>query len=289
MTRPLETARPLGNLELLGYSLETDAVEPGEPIPLTLFWRAGDGSSQDHHVILRLEGEEGPNRTESREGVAAGAYPLSHWVAGEVVRDPRQLQLPGDAAPGQYRLVAALVDPTTNAELDAITVDQLAVQERSRLFTAPAVPQPLEANLAGKVRLLGYDLMNGRRKGEESGGGRIEVKPGDSLHLTLYWQALAPMDVSYTVFTHLLDGNNVIWGQHDSVPGGGSLPTTGWVVDQVIEDQYVIEIKPDALAGEHSIEVGMYDAATGQRLEVLSAEGERVGDRLLLPEQVLVE
>jgi hypothetical protein len=142
--------------------------------------------------------------------------------------------------------------------------------------------QPLEANLGDQVRLLGYDLVNGRRGGGEPGEGRVEVKPGDSLHLMLYWQALAPMDVSYTVFTHLLDGNNVIWGQHDSVPGGGSLPTTGWVVDQVIEDPYVITVKPDAPAGDYRIEVGMYDAATGQRLEVLSAAEESVGDRVLL-------
>jgi hypothetical protein len=97
------------------------------------------------------------------------------------------------------------------------------------------------------------------------------------------------MDVSYTVFTHLLDGNNAIWGQHDSVPGGGNLPTTGWVVDQVIEDKYLLTVKPDAPAGGYAIEVGMYDAATGRRLEVLSAEGESMGDRILLPVQVLVK
>jgi 4-amino-4-deoxy-L-arabinose transferase-like glycosyltransferase len=289
MTRPLETARALGNLDLLGYSLETGTLEPGEPIPLTLFWRAGDGGSQDYHVILRLEDEEGQNRAESREGVTAGAYPLSLWVAGEVVRDPRQLQLAGDASPGRYRLVAALVDPATNAEVEAITIDQLAVQARSRLFTAPAVPHPLEVNLGGKVRFLGYSLANGRGEGGETGVWRIEGKPRDSLHLTLYWQALAPMDVSYTVFTHLLDGNNAIWGQHDSVPGGGNLPTTGWVVDQVIEDKYLLTVKPDAPAGGYAIEVGMYDAATGRRLEVLSAEGESMGDRILLPVQVLVK
>lgn len=289
MNRPLDMALALGNLELLGYSLGADPVEPGEPIPLTLFWRAVDGSSPDYHVILQLENEKGQNRAQSREGVAAGEYPLSHWVAGEVVRDPRQLQLAGDAAPGRYGLVAALVDPATNKEVEVVTVDQLAIQERSRQFTAPAVAQPLELSLGGKVRLLGYDLENGRGKAGEPGGGGIVVQPGDSLHLTLYWQALAPMDVSYTVFTHLLDGNNVIWGQHDIVPGGGTLPTTSWVADEIIEDNYVITVKPDAPAGGYALEVGMYDAATGQRLEVLSSEGEGLGDRVLLPEQVLVK
>jgi hypothetical protein len=51
----------------------------------------------------------------------------------------------------------------------------------------------------------------------------------------------------------------------------------------------VITVKPDAPAGGYAIEVGMYDATTGQRLEVLSSEGESLGDRVLLPEQVLVK
>jgi 4-amino-4-deoxy-L-arabinose transferase-like glycosyltransferase len=286
LTRRLEPTPVLGHLELLGYSLEAGTFEPGAVIPLTLFWRAGEESHQDHHLVLRLEDEQGQVRAESRDGVTADAYPLSRWAVGEVVRDPRHLQIAGDAPPGRYRLLAALVDPASNAEVDSTTVDYLAVQERARQFSVPPLAHPLQADLGGNVRLLGYDLANGRGFGE---GGRIDVEPGDSLELTLYWQTLAPMDVSYTVFTHLLDLNSMIWGQHDSVPGGGTLPTTSWVADQVIEDHYVIAVKPDAPAGEYSIEVGMYDAVTGQRLEVLSTAGEAMGDRVLIPAQVLVK
>jgi hypothetical protein len=285
LTRRLEPAPALGNLELLGYSLEAGTFEPGALIPLTLFWRAGEESHQDYHLVLRLEDEEGRVRAESRGGVAASMYPLSRWVAGKVVRDPRHLQIAGDAPAGRYRLVAALVDPASGAEVDSIPVGPLAIHDQDRLFTAPPLAHPQEVDLGGKVRLLGYDLAHGR--GLDSG--QIDVEPGDSLELVLYWQTLAPMDISYTVFTHLLDGNNMIWGQHDSVPGEGTLPTTGWVAGQVIEDHYVITVKPDAPAGEYTIEVGMYDAATGQRLEALSAAGEAMGDRILIPAQVLVK
>ena len=282
LTRRLEPAAALGNLELLGYSLETATIEPGASIPLTLFWRAAEGGRQDAQIILRLEDEGGWAFAESRDGVAADTYPLSRWAAGEVVRDPHHLQLRGDAPPGRYRLVAALVDPARTAEVDSTIVDYLKVQKRARRFTVPPLSHPLQVDLGSKVRLLGYDLARDQGRGVEMGGGPLEVEPGDSLELNLYWQSLAPMDISYTVFTHLLDGNDVIWGQHDSVPGWGSLPTTGWVVDQVIEDHYVIRVRPDAPAGDYAIEVGMYDAATGQRLAVLSAAGQVSGDRILL-------
>ena len=64
-----------------------------------------------------------------------GLFPVTEWTPGEVVRDPRHLQIAGDAPPGRYRLLAALVDPASNAEVDSTTVDYLAVQERARQFS----------------------------------------------------------------------------------------------------------------------------------------------------------
>lgn len=59
----------------------------------------------------------------------------------------------------------------------------------------------LSANLGNMVPLLGYDLDTHR------------LKPGDTLHLTLYWQALNKMEVNYAVFTHLIDEDNPIWSR----------------------------------------------------------------------------
>jgi hypothetical protein len=66
------------------------------------------------------------------------------------------------------------------------------------------------------------------------------------------------------------------------MPVQGTHPTTGWLAGEVIVDRYEIRVKPDIPAGEHRIEIGMYDAVTGERLPVWM-EGERVqGDRILL-------
>jgi hypothetical protein len=90
------------------------------------------------------------------------------------------------------------------------------------------------------------------------------------------------MDVSYTVFTHLLDGDARIWGQQDSVPGGGSLPTTSWLPSEVLIDEYAIELAGDAPPGEYILEIGMYEADTGRRLPVRDAAGNPSGDHLRL-------
>jgi hypothetical protein len=139
-------------------------------------------------------------------------------------------------------------------------------------FTPPPVRHPLEANLDGRIRFLGYDLD------------ATSVGPGDTLNLTLYWQALTEMDESYTVFTHLLDQDNHIWGQRDSLPAGGTLPTSCWVKDEIIVDEYDIPVQPDAPPGEYLIEIGIYQLETGQRLPIIGQEGQIVDDQVLLEE-----
>ena len=137
------------------------------------------------------------------------------------------------------------------------------------IFSPPPIQHPLKATLGNQIQFLGYDLDT------------VSIKPGQSLHLTVYWQALTEMDESYTVFTHLLDKEDRIWGQKDNVPLKGTLPTCCWVKDEVIADEYEIPIQPDAPPGQYVIEIGMYQLETGQRLEVREGpEGKE--DRILL-------
>ena len=123
--------------------------------------------------------------------------------------------------------------------------------------------------LGDGVRLLGYDVDDGAR-------------PGETLRLTLYWQCVAEMTGSYTVFTHLLDVDNVIRGQVDRLPASGAAPTTGWLRGEVITDPYEIAMDAEVPEGQYLVEIGMYDATTMERLPVLDAQGARQGDSVPL-------
>jgi hypothetical protein len=152
----------------------------------------------------------------------------------------------------------------------AVDLSELEVEVPERRMTLPTVVNPMEINLGDEVTFLGYDLS------------AAVVKPGDTLRLTLYWQARREIAVWYKVFTHLLDDEDRIWAQKDSVPVGGMRPTTGWVRGEVIVDEYELAVDPDAPGGDYILEVGMYEEGTGQRLRVLDEEGQVVGDRILL-------
>jgi len=140
---------------------------------------------------------------------------------------------------------------------------------------APAPDHKLDATFGGAARLLGYSL------GAEGAG------PGDTLPLILYWQALAPLDGTYTVFSHLLGEHNPathgpLWAGHDSQPDGGHYPTSAWQAGQVILDLHPLVVPDDAPPGVYQIEVGLYDLATMTRLPVTDAAGQRLPNDAVL-------
>jgi hypothetical protein len=136
------------------------------------------------------------------------------------------------------------------------------------------VDHPLQATFDHRIRLLGYNLA-------EASDGK-EISAGEVLRLTLFWQATEKLDQRYTVFTHLIDDHEYIWGQRDSEPGGGARLTTTWSVGEVISDNYGIPVYLGTPPGDYRVEVGLYRAADGSRLAVQDANGREIGDRLLL-------
>jgi hypothetical protein len=57
----------------------------------------------------------------------------------------------------------------------------------------------------------------------------------------------------------------------------------------LIVDKYDIIIPPNAPAGRYELEVGLYDATTGQRLPLLDKTGQRQNERVLLSDRIMVK
>lgn len=259
-------------LKLLGLTPPNSPLRPGERVSFELFWEATAGRREDYRLRLELEGAAGQVVASLEVPLAGAGYPTRRWPVGERVRQRYELPVPATTSPGTYELTANLIDADGRpAGPERIRLAEVAVQGRTHLFTVPEISHEQEASLGGVVDFLGYDLAE------------AELSPGDEVELTLYWRARKEMTTSYTVFTHLLDGASHIWGQRDSVPGDGAWPTTGWMAGEVVIDRYRFQVREDAPSGEYQLEVGMYDAATGQRLPAFGPDGERLpDDRILL-------
>jgi uncharacterized membrane protein len=268
-------------MELLGYNLPVLTAVPGGAIPLDLFWRNRGDSLEDYIVFTQLMDGEGRILAAQESAPVGGGYPTTLWAKGEIVRDQRDLVIAANVPGGEYHLVVGLYHAASGERLRVkhrlfsadrlLTLGTIAVQGRPVTFERPQdIQYPIEACLGEHVALIGYGLS------AES------TPPGSALTLVLYWQALGPMSQSYKVFTHLVGPDGRIWGQKDSLPGGGSLPTLGWVEGEYLVDSYQILLKPEAPGGEYVIEIGMYEESTGTRLPAFDAQGQAIGDKIVL-------
>jgi hypothetical protein len=104
------------------------------------------------------------------------------------------------------------------------------------------------------------------------------VKPGEPVSLALYWKAILPPSIDYTVFTQLIGPDGQVWGQQDNQPQGGRYPTTAWTVDDRVVDRYDLATVEDAPAGTYRLLVGLYDLSTGERLAAIDENGQRFPD-----------
>jgi hypothetical protein len=137
---------------------------------------------------------------------------------------------------------------------------------------APEPAHPLAANFAGLVKLNGYTVEP------------AQPVPGESLRLTLYWQAITPLSHDYTVFVHLCrpDGSTAATGsapaaatgstevvaQADHRPLENLYPTTLWPPGETIRESSQLALPSDLSPADYELWVGLYLLETGERLPV---------------------
>lgn len=265
-------------VRLVAFEVGKDTVRPGEELPVTLYWEALQPTAEDLSIFVQLVAGQDTILGQSDSYPGGGAYPTSMWSPGEVIRD--QFMVPirrGTRAPeaavllaGIYRYQTQTRLPATDSRGQAVTLPVLA-RVKLAVPTQPQTPaQPFQANLADRVRLVGYDLPAG------------PVRPGAEVKLTLYWQVLNKVGGDYTVFIHLLDGNDVQIGQGDGPPLNNAYPTSFWAAGESLADAHRLTIPANAAPGRYRIAVGLYDPISGQRLPVLAPQETPPTNRIIL-------
>jgi 4-amino-4-deoxy-L-arabinose transferase-like glycosyltransferase len=253
-------------------------ARPGESLPLTLYWRAVEPVQAEYTIFVHLLGQDGARYGQADGPALDGLQPMAHWLVGETLPDRRSLPLPSDLDPGQYRLVVGLYGRENGDRLpirtaadrdlgDTYTVDYVRVPGPDETLPSPA--RTVGADLTGngdRIRLLGYTLA------------AQTADPGGQVGLTLYWQALVPVQTDYTAWVHLLGANDQIRGQGDGPLVGGFFPTSYWDPGELVVDERAVAVDADAPPGSYRLVAGLYILSTGQRLSAAD------GDRLALDE-----
>jgi len=284
-----------GVMKLLGYAIpntqyptppfippagggDRGRVKPGDSLEITLYWQSLAQMNQDYSIFVHLLDENELIVAQRDTYPGQGLYPTSLWAVGEAIANRYVLILPETAfAPTRAQLEVGLYNFDSGERLLAYGPNGELLGDNVRFHeieilpgTEAEVPNPVHFNLGNKIALVGYDMD------------RRTAAPGETIHLTLYWQALAEMKENYTVFTHVLGEENRIWAQEDSWPLDGNAPTSTWQPGQTIADEYKLTIYPNTPADVYDVEIGLYLAETGDRLRIVGEGGRLLDDRVLL-------
>jgi hypothetical protein len=272
-------------VHILGYDLSATAVRAGGTLDLTLYQRVEKPMEGIWMPYARLGPVEARWTTDSR-------LLTTEWRAGEVVVERYELLVPFHLPPGEYPLRLGYADLTgSRSELPLTTGEETLTLETITVLPGEDVPSigTLDgalANLDNQVGLMRARVRGGFQSRSAFWEEPVTAEAGDTLHLTLWWQALASPRDSATVFIHLIDGGGKPVAGWDYTPLGGSAPTylwfPKWLPGQTFIDPYRLTIPHGLPPGEYQLEVGMYGMTSQRRFPVVDLSGSLAGDRVIL-------
>lgn len=270
-------------VQLLGYDLPTRRIQPGQRLPLTLYWQALAYMGEDYQIFDNLLDSE-QHRWGGYDRRPRDGYSTLLWAPGEVITDSFGVPIDPAAPPGIYTLDLGLYLKADSGpvSLPLLQDGQPSGQNSLRLepikvggpppgvtVTAPEPQVKLGQTLGGQVTLLGYDWEKNCQ---------LSIV-NCQLLMRFYWQAEATPTADYTTFLHLRDAANKTVAQKDSPPAASRYPTSLWDAGEIIVDEITLSLA-DVPPGRYTAVVGLYNPATGERL---STPGQPANEIVLGP------
>lgn len=292
------------SVRLLGYDLLLDGhplerrqpVAPGSVLDLAVWWQPLEGGERasSTRIYARLS-----NIDEQRWSQAIETA-REEIGAGGLLRSRVRLPVPPAQPPGVYQIDIGAFGrdgrplPVKNMEL----VELLPTQGSVRL--GPLLVRPAEqeapplrlaagANFDNAIRLESFDVSQGTNDrrlffepAEESAGGALRARAGDTLQLDLLWRALRERLGHYLISASLVDDQGFKWAVRDAEPADGMYPTWMWAAGQQVRDQLRMVVPPETPPGRYRLTLRVLQ--DGKPLSVLDPGGNPAGGEARLAE-----
>ena len=252
-----------GRVRLVAYQLEPAMPKPGESVTLTLYWQRVNEILTP--ITLTVQLADSRSISLGRSDIALYTPPPTasetSWLPGEVISTHHEFALLPDldvplAAQIEVNLLNEDEVSLTATNLDGESVEKAASRFTiaSQVWPSSAGITPVEAGWQDGIMLRGYKVTS--------------AQGGQSLAVSLWWEANQPVAGNYVVFVHLLDMHNQLKMQSDGLPRAGAYPTQWWLPGQTIEDVHILARPQDLPAGVFRLAVGLYRVEDNVRLRL---------------------
>jgi len=259
-------------LQLAGS--EALQVQPKMPTATLLYWHVTAAQPADIFTFRQLIGLDWNAYGSSDHHVLPYLYPSAMWQPGDVIPDLHFVPTPADLPDGVYRWATGAYVPPGQARLPVIMPhDESFPLKNTWVWGVQRLPlpalntplpetaTPLAVNFDDHIRLEGYQL----------------VRENDTLMLNLYWRVTAPAAGNYTIFIHVMHGDQLV-AQQDAQPQNGTLPTWAWLPGELVTTTHTLVLPAGAQVPD-AVYVGMYSFPSLQRLTIQKSDVPIVDNR----------
>jgi 4-amino-4-deoxy-L-arabinose transferase-like glycosyltransferase len=260
-------------IEIVGFDSGPGVATNGNLWSVDVVWR----SMSDHlpNLTAIWEVQDQANNKMFSTRLPLSAYPTSQWREGEVIGARYVLRFPADMKPADYHVSIGVAGPDGQLlEGGMFTPFDVRLLNLDRSFDQPQPQYPMNVTFDDPaITLIGTALPT------------RPFQAGETVPVTLTWQAGSTTNNLYTVFVHLETLNGHVLSGIDAEPQGGGMPTTSWATGQIISDGYPVTIPADTPPGAYRLVVGLYDAQDGTHL-IDTRTGE---DHVVLDQPIVVK
>lgn len=255
-------------IQLLGYTLPQQDLQPGQVTYVSLFWQPLRPPVEDYEIFVQLWGDDQNAIGSTHDFPWGGMYRSRIWQPDEIVVTHHWIEVPHGLAVGRYTLVAGLFRLLHNENLpvtgpDADPERRIAIAPDLRF--APSAPEFTGTPPEQPLRFGDVLTLKGLETGFESGQEWV-VTPGDRVTFDLFWAASGRPRQDYSVFLHLSDALDAPPVAQADASMGGLFPSGAWRAGDVIRDRLRLQIPPDLAPGTYEVLLGTYFWQTGERL-----------------------
>jgi hypothetical protein len=100
-----------GQLRILGSSVSTDRIHPGEQFTVTVGWLALEPMPSDFHVSLRLVDARGDDHDQQEHDLEGGTHGTSTWAPGRWIFRTFAIEPDKNSPAGEYHVQVRVLDP----------------------------------------------------------------------------------------------------------------------------------------------------------------------------------
>ncbi len=255
-------------IKLVGSKMETEVAAAGDPVWMTLYYRADPAPEKAVDQVLSIFGRDMNEVGKLHSYHGRGLYPANLWPTGKLIADRFAVQLNEEISTP----VLARIESGLAGEGFSVHVGEVKI-------IPDKWPDPVKQKLANLNEFITLTFVE---------IDPAQAKAGDKIDLDVQWHVLSTPERDFTTLVHLGQPNQTPLAVGDRPPLDGAYPTRIWEAGEVIDDAYTLILPAGLSPGRYPLWLGMYDTHTFERLPV-TVNGEPQPNNVILAGWVEIE